>query len=324
MGDVIHALPAVTEAHRRCPTLQLDWVVEAAFVPLVTRHPQVRHVIPFHGRRWRHQVWRQPARVRQELGEFWRQLRRERYDWVLDTQGLLKSALIALMARGPRAGFSRNTAREWLAATVYRRAFPVAREQHAIQRQRQLFAGLLGDDAPADGVVDYGWHRDHFAGETHDLWLLHGTTWPSKQWPLAQWRRLATLATAAGWRVRIPAANDAEQTTAEAIAAGLSGVTVLPRGNLDELLTQLATARAVVGVDSGLLHAAAALNRPAVGLYGPTAPGLTASVSDRHTAISADFACAPCLRRRCPLGEPPPCWATVSADAVWATLNTRL
>ncbi|MGB0692771.1 MAG: lipopolysaccharide heptosyltransferase I, partial [Pseudomonadales bacterium] len=136
LGDVIHALPAVTEAAQNVPNMELTWVVEEGFADIPARHPAVKRVVPVALRRWR----RNWIGAQQEVGGFLRDLRGETYDLVLDSQGLLKSAVIALVARGPVAGYDRHSAREGLAAAFYQQHAPVDRRLHAVMRQKQLFA----------------------------------------------------------------------------------------------------------------------------------------------------------------------------------------
>ena len=138
LGDVIHALPAVTDASARGITL--DWVVEEAFADIPAAHPGVSRVIPMAWRRWRKNLIASKA----EMQQFFQQLRSQPYDLILDSQGLLKSAAVALMASGPRQGFSHTVAREPWAAFMYGKGHRVPRRQHAIDRQRQLFAAALG------------------------------------------------------------------------------------------------------------------------------------------------------------------------------------
>ncbi len=319
MGDVLHAMPAVTEAHRYCPALQVDWVVETAFASLVHRHRHIHSVISVNLRRWRKQGWS----ARHEIGEFYRRLRQNSYDWVLDSQGLVKSATLALLARGKRAGFDRQSVREWPASLVYSQKIGVPKSLHALQRQRLLWAQLLGYSLADTAQLDYGLLNStaNKSLKNNDLWLLHGTTWASKLWPLAHWQKLAVLAVEAGWQVHIPSGNESERDFAQKIANGLTNVTLYPSLGLDELLTKLTCARAVVGVDSGLLHLAAALDRPAIGLYGPTDADLTGSMSIYHRHLSVNFPCAPCFLRHCPLEHQPPCWKTVTPEQVWLSLN---
>ena len=254
-------------------------------------------------------------------------IRAESYDVVLDSQGLIKSSMVARFGRGARVGFDAASARERVATLGYGRGVAVAQRQHAIDRQRALFAGALGYSAPTD-EIDYGInvHR----GDVSGLVLAHGTTWISKRWPEPFWADLATRALSRGERVTLPWGNSEEEARAKRIAALAPGTGVAPRLDLRGMIELLASSAAVVSVDSGIGHLAAALGVRTLALYGPTDAKLTGCRGASVTNLSARFACAPCLRRQCGYqGVPqfigavraePACFATVTPEFVWQTL----
>nr|WP_219852972.1 lipopolysaccharide heptosyltransferase I [Stutzerimonas stutzeri] len=272
LGDVVHTLPAVTDAQRAVPGIQFDWVVEEGFAEIPAWHPAVAQVIPVAIRRWR----KQPLQTLRsgEWRRFKARLREARYDLVIDAQGLLKSAWMTRYVKAPIAGLDRDSAREPLASRFYDRRYAVPRDQHALERVRQLFAQSLGYPVP-ETIADYGLDRNQLAtpGEAPYLLFLHGTTWPSKHWPEQYWRELAERMSEFGWAIRLPWGNADEKARAERIADGLAGVSVLPRLNLGGIAKVVAGARACVAVDTGLGHLAAALDVPSISLYGPTLPG---------------------------------------------------
>ena len=272
LGDVIHTLPALTDAARAIPGIQFDWVVEEGFAEIPAWHPAVAQVIPVAIRRWRKHLW-QTLRSG-EWARFKQRLKESRYDLVIDAQGLLKSAWLTRYVKAPVAGLDRFSAREPLASRLYDRTYAVPREQHALQRVRQLFAEALGYPVPQD-VGDYGLNRAQLAGAVTQPYLLflHGTTWPSKHWPEANWRDLAEHMSAQGWAIRLPWGNADERVRAERLAAGLANVAVLPKLNLAGVAKVIAGASACVAVDTGLGHRAAARDVPSISLYGPTRPG---------------------------------------------------
>lgn len=326
LGDVLHALPALTEARARIPALTCDWVVEEAYADIPAWHPAVGSVLPVAIRRWRRApfaAWRSG-----EAGQFLSRLRAQRYDCVLDAQGLLKTAPVTLLARGPRVGLDRRSAREGLASFCYDRTVPVDRREHAVERLRTLFAAALGY-APSPAPPDYDIDRSRLPvpSETGDyLVFLHGSTWASKLWPDAHWRALLARAGQAGLKVLLPFGTPDEQRRAEALAQGQPHARVLPPLRLPQLAATLAGARAVVGVDSGPTHLASALGVPTVSIYGATDPTLTGTWGARQHRAQAAFPCAPCLKRVCPLpadnGLHPPCYGRLDAHAVWASLET--
>lgn len=272
LGDLIHSLPALTDAARAIPGIQFDWVVEEGFAEIPAWHPAVAQVIPVAIRRWRKHLWQtlkngEWRRFKQRLGE-------TRYDLVIDAQGLLKSAWLTRYVKAPVAGLDRASAREPLASRFYDRSYAVPRDQHALERVRQLFAQALDYPLPA-GLGDYGLDRNLLADAAAQPYLLflHGTTWASKHWPETYWRSLAERMDGLGWAIRLPWGNEVEMARAERLAAGLAHAAVLPRLNLAGVAKVIAGARACVAVDTGLGHLAAALDVPCISLYGPTLPG---------------------------------------------------
>ncbi|MGF1526138.1 MAG: lipopolysaccharide heptosyltransferase I [Candidatus Competibacterales bacterium] len=325
LGDVIHLLPALTAAKRQCPALGLDWVVEAAYAPLLEAHPLVDRVITVELRRWRRRPWRHGGAWRR----FRSQLRRWRYDLVLDAQGLIKSAFIAAQARGPRVGLNWASAWEGPAAWSYQRKLAVDPRRHAIDRMGALLGQALDLSVSLDGHhLDYGFGdaaRGGVAGNSRPyLVFCHGTSWPAKAWPELRWRQLAAKAGALGFHVKLSWGNAAERRRAEAIAAGLECAEVLPHLPLDHWLPLLGNARGVVAVDTGLAHLAAALGTPTLTLYGPTDPRETGTRGRHQTQLQGQLPCIPCQRRRChhPAAAPgwSPCLGTWDVAEVWEHL----
>lgn len=292
LGDVVHTLPALTDAARALPGIRFDWVVEEAFAEIPGWHPAVDTIIPVAIRRWRKHIWR--AVRSGEWAQFKQKLHARHYDLVIDAQGLLKSAWLARKVDATLAGYDRHSIREPLAALAYQRRYPVAREQHAVERIRQLFAQALGYVVPAT-PGDYGLTRAQFASDTvvHSdkrVMFLHGTTWATKLWPQSYWQQLCRDVTEAGCTVVLPWGNEAEHSRAKAIASAAPNIQVLPRLKLGALAQQLADSAAVVAVDTGLGHLAAALGVPTVSLYGPTRPTLVGAYGKNQLHLSAaDF-----------------------------------
>lgn len=325
LGDILHTLPALSDARAAHPDIVFDWLVEETFAEVPKWHPAVERVIPVATRRWRRQWSRLPGEVRR-LG---RRLRERAYDRVIDAQGLMKSALAARLARGTRYGLDRHCAREPLAALAYQHRIAVDPRAHALDRIRALFAASL-DYAVPDSAPDYGLNRGRFPvmtrADSPALVFMTGTTWPSKLWPVPFWRRLAAQATASGYRVLLPWGTVAEQQRVADLAG--DGVEVLPRLSLSELAGLVDQATGVVAVDSGLGHLAAALGTPCVSIYGATDPARTGTRGPRQAHLAAPFPCAPCLAAHCryrgAAAVTPACYATVPPESVWSTLTTLM
>jgi heptosyltransferase-1 len=289
LGDVIHTLPALSDARAAHPGLAFDWVVEEAFREVPAWHPAVARVIPIALRRWR----RAPLAACRS-GE-WAGLRRAlsaaRYDLVLDAQGLLKSAFVTRLVPGPRAGYDRRSVREAPAALAYERRIAVPRALHAIERSRRLFAVALDYEVP-DGGPDYGLDAGRLAAAAEApardaVLFLHGSSRPEKCWPEAHWIALGARAAEAGLHVLLPWGSAAERERAGRIAQALPHARVLPRLALADLASLMRAARAVVAVDTGLGHLAAALGRPCVSLYGPTRTALIGAMGPGQRHVCA-------------------------------------
>jgi heptosyltransferase-1 len=283
LGDVIHHMPALSEAHARRPAFRFAWVVEESFAPLVRLHPAVADVIPVASRRWRRaplgsSTWR-------EVGEFWRRLRAQDYDAVIDTQGLIRSALITRAAHGRRHGYDTRSIRERAASPFYDVRHSVARAQHAIARNRSLTGLALGYSP--EGPPDYGLDRAKLALPSPDRYalLLHATAEPNKEWPVEHWIALGQSLRARDLRLVLPWGTAREQERSRVIATALPGAEVPGLQPLDAVARLIAGAALVVGVDTGLLHLAGALGVPLVGIFVGSEPGLTGPLGQGPIAV---------------------------------------
>jgi lipopolysaccharide heptosyltransferase I len=286
LGDVVHHCPAVSDAARSLPDAVIDWVVEESFAGIAAMHRAVRRVIPVALRRWRARLW-SPA-VWRELAAFRRALAAERYDFVVDSQGLIKSAVISSLASGERHGLDRDSAREPLAARFYGRRHRVPRALHAVERNRRLAAAALG--YAAQGPCDYGLQAEGSAPQVPAgpyAVLLTMTSRADKLWPEERWRELGRLLAARGLHAVLPWGNDAERARCQRIAGAVQGATVPARMPLRELAPLVRGARCVAGVDTGLSHLAVALDVPAAGIYCGSDPALTGLFGARAKNLGA-------------------------------------
>lgn len=335
MGDVIHTLPALTDAGKAVPGIKFDWVVEEGFAEIPLWHPLVNKVIPVALRRWRKNIFSWKTYV--EWMECRKKLRETKYDLIIDAQGLMKSAWLVFMAKGLRAGLNWQSAREPMASLFYQRKLFAGKikEMHAVTRMRRLFGAALGYAMPMS-VANYGVDRKKFQPTQQTfsdkyVVLLHGTTWPTKHWPEEYWTALAKKLNQEGFAVKLLWGNQVEQERAHRIAKNNKLAMVMPRMKLAEVARVLAGAKAIVAVDTGLGHLAAALDVPTISLYGPSNPILTGAVGKSQIHLSAQFPCAPCLSSNCTysgaaLNQPvnPPCFSTLSPASVWSALATVL
>jgi heptosyltransferase I len=276
MGDVIHNLPVVSDLRRVWPNVAIDWVVEESFAEIPRLHPEVRHVIPVAIRRWRKQLGQ--AATWREMRSAAAALRETYYDFIIDTQGLVKSALISRVAQGLRCGYAREVAREPLAALAYDCHYVIPRNAHAVERNRWLAAAAC--DYSQELPLRYGLHAPDALppwaplGVTFAV-LLTATSRDDKLWPEAHWIALGHAMHAQGLTCVLPAGNAVERARAERIAAAIPDAIVAPPSRLTDLASLMQAAQAIVGVDTGLSHLAAALDRPTVAIAVSTDPALT-------------------------------------------------
>lgn len=289
MGDVIHTLPALTDAQKAIPSLSIDWVVEENFAEIPRWHSAVNRVLPIALRRWRKSPF--SIQTRNEWKNYRTLLQAENYDAVIDAQGLIKSALFAIrFAQGVKHGYDRQSIRELLASFFYDKKYAISYQQHAVERIRQLFAHSLGYELP-QVQGDYGIAR-HFLYQTSEknyVVFIHSTTRADKHWEESEWQKLIEKITAlSDCEIHLPWGNELEKARADRLAQVHSNVIVLPKLTLTELAKQLANAKAAVSVDTGLAHLTAALDKPNITLYGATDPKLIGCYGKNQHYLSAN------------------------------------
>ena len=290
MGDVLHTLPALTDAINAYPDIRFDWAVEEGFAQIPSWHQAVDTVIPVAIRRWRKSWFSAP--IRAERAQFRQAIQAHHYDVVIDAQGLLKSAfLVTRYAKGTKHGYSRQSAREPLASFFYDIRHDVSKKMHAVERIRQLFALSLNYPIP-QSQGDYG-IAQHFLSlpavdERPYLVFLHATTRDEKHWPESHWRELIALLADSGLRIKLPWGAEHEHQRAIRLAKDFDYVDVLPKMSLADVAQVIAGAKSVVSVDTGLSHLTAALDKPNITLFGPTDPGLIGGYGKDQTSVKAE------------------------------------
>jgi len=282
MGDVVHTMPAVSDIAQHVPGATLDWVVESPFAALPAMHPAVRNVIPIAWRKWRKSLFKSDTRA--AIADARHRIKATEYDLVLDLQGLIKSALWAAQAVGPRAGYDRSSAREPLAALFYQRRAAVDRTLHAVERSRRLAAAHLGYaiGAPAQfGLVapSAGW----MPASPRFAVLITGASRPEKLWPEPSWLAVAARLSASGLGLVWLWGSDEERRRAERLATQAGGE-VPPFLTVRDATAMLARASICVGLDTGFSHIAAAFAVPTVGIYCDHDPGLVGITGSGYVA----------------------------------------
>ncbi|MEO8311191.1 MAG: lipopolysaccharide heptosyltransferase I [Caldimonas sp.] len=270
LGDVVHALPVVADIRAAYPRAAIDWVVEPAFAPLLGRVDGIAEVIDCPLRAWtKSGLWK--ASVVREMRAFVARLRRERYDAIVDLQGLTKSAVIACLAHGRSYGLANRTdgagheaPARWLVSTAIR----VEPHCHALDRSRELVAAALGtrwDSPPSYGLASKSLAPSE---RPRTVVLIHGTSRADKLWPEASWIELGRRLADEGWAVALPQAGSDEGKRARRVAAAIGGdATVWPALDIAAFVDRLAATGGAIGVDSGPSHIAVALGLPHVQIY---------------------------------------------------------
>jgi heptosyltransferase-1 len=324
MGDMVHTLPAVTDAAKALPGVKIDWLVDHSFADIPFWHRDVRRVFAAPHR----QVSNLGSR---EFKNFLKDLRSVRYDLVIDLQGHWKSAIAAKLARGTAAGYESKSVNELGAQLFYKKKYFVARNQHSIQRMRQLLAKAL-NYSWIDEWVEFGIDRSRLPLvpiriPSPYIVFIHSTSWESKCWNEDQWRELAEATVRAGFHVVLPWGNEKERERSKRIAGNQPEATVLPPLSISEKASVLLNAAATVGLDTGLSHIAAALDVPSVTLYGATDPDLIGATGKNQLLIASKFECVKCHRSICKFPgnhSGPACFQEITPPIVWKSLERLL
>lgn len=276
MGDILHTLPAVTDAMKIVPNLSIDWVIEEQFSQIPIWHPIVDQVIPVAIRRWRKNWF--ANNIRKERYDFIKRIKKRNYDLVIDVQGLLKSAVfVTRFSKGIKHGTDYKSSRESLASLFYHYRHSIDNKKHAVERIRQLFSKSFDYKLPKErgdyGIAQHFLYQLEVKTEPY-LVFVHSTTCINKHWPEANWIYLIEWVQTTGLKIKIPWGDECEYQRSIRLAGDLPYVEVLPKLTLQKIAEILCNATAVVSVDTGLSHLTAALDRPNITLFGPTDPSL--------------------------------------------------
>ena len=294
MGDVVHALPVACDIKRAMPDCRLHWAVEESFADIVTLSPFVDKYVTTAFRRWRKSLLK--SDTRREIGEVRKELAGERYDIVIDLQGLMRSALVARWTGSLSVGYSKDTIREPLASYLYTRTECVPESLRPVRRYRTMAARVLGYDIDAEHPV-YGLRIEPetplgVAGPYAALAV--NTSRAEKLWPQSRWVEVArALRQEAGLQSVLFWGSDEERRRVEEIASAVEDAVVMPRSSIRALAAAIAGAECLIGVDTGFSHLGAALGVPSVGVIVGTSAELFSLVSERACATVGDKGVVP-------------------------------
>lgn len=283
MGDLVHLLPALTDAKKAIPSLSFDWVIDKHFQEIALWHPAVKRRILTEHRKWRSSLF--SKQTRQEIAIMLETLRTRSYDLVIDAHGNFKSALIGCCAKKKSlVGWDGSSIPEWGAHFLYTKSYPVSKKQHSIDRLRQLLAASFGYTLSSSSP-DYGIDKSKISPPSsieippNFLLMVPIASTKEKLWTETAWKELITQSISAfSLPILLPWGSPAEKERAQRLSNNNPYVQVLPKLSLTELAYLLSKSQAVVSLDTGLSHIAAALGTPTLTLYGRTDPYKTGTI----------------------------------------------
>lgn len=268
MGDLVHNMPMIADIRAHFPEAVIDWVTEESFVEIARMNTHINRIIPVNMRRWKRNLWQ--WQTWHDFSAFKRTLQSFDYDAILDTQGLLKSAMICHWANGPSHGQDKHTARESIAARIYTHAYDIPRDMHAVVRNRLLAAKALSYALPQT-PPEYNLNPPKavlpLSSSAPYAIVLHGTSRDEKLWPEMHWIDFCNRIAGEYPQILLPWGNDTERQRAERIASQIPHAIVLPRLNLTQLAQLIQKSKAVIGLDTGLMHLGVGLGIPTLAIF---------------------------------------------------------
>jgi lipopolysaccharide heptosyltransferase I len=357
VGDVVHTVPVLNKLRRRYPSARIDWLVTPAIAELIRHHPAVNNVVLFTRQDWS-MPWRPGWPALGRVAKLVRELRRARYDLIVDMHGQFRTAFFTLAAGAPvRIGFDRPRAQVWSAsertfpADAYKHAWRGAREAswiaythriavptldvHAVDRYLSVGRMLGLDDGPADfsfpipaaaaARVEALLRANGIASGSELLLCAPGTNWETKHWSADRFAEVARHFLARGRHVVLIGSERERAVCARVAGAAPGSVDLCGQTTLTELAALVRRSGGCITNDSGPMHMAVALDRPVVSIFGPTDALWIGPYGRPGAVLRADLACAPCyLRqlRQCRHGHA--CMSEITAAAVIARMEAIL
>jgi heptosyltransferase-1 len=333
LGDVVHALPVLPYLKSVNAVLDIDWVVEEPYAPLLSNNPMIRRLHVLRTKAWRQNVL--TAEAQKGFLKLLNDVRKERYDVVLDLQGNSKSGMITFSTGAPlRYGFDRSGVREWPNLLTTNRKISITNDDyHIMDRTLLIPAAAFPDGAPPahagplfveKGLRDKVQNRLFEEGlEGKRIALFHcGASWETKQWGVESWIELARRVTEQlGMNVVLTRGSAAELTTCHTIRDASGGKAVIwPKSSIQEIAALLQSAAVVVGGDTGVIHMAAAVQTPTVSIFTATHGLRNGPRGERHRCLQSPLQCSPCLKRECP--KKSDCGRSIGVDDVMRAIHS--
>ena len=285
MGDLMHALPAITEAKDQIPNIIFDWVVDKNFSSVPNWHPAINKTIETNHRQWKVNPF--SAQSRDEIKRVIKTINDEDYDLIIDMQNNLKSAFISFLCKKSVIGMDAKSSREFPAHLAYKKTVSISKKLHAIERQKNLLSFSLNYESDLS-KHDYGIDKTNFLKSKIDLpsnyaICVQNASWPTKQWPIKYWKELITKLPQ-DLSLLFPSGNQMELQRAEEICNVSSKAIALDLLTLNEIAYLVDQASFAICSDTGLAHLSAITETPSLTLYGPTKTSLigTYGINQNH------------------------------------------
>ena len=274
MGDIVHNMPLVHDIKKKYPEATIDWVVEESFAELARLNPLINLVIPVGMRRWKKSLFSKATWV--EFFKFKKILQRVHYDVILDTQGLIKSAVIARLANSKSFGQDSHTAREALSGRLLNHPLNIPRNLHAINRNRLVGALALNytlDELSLQYDMQFPADLEPKLANLlpkNCIMFFHSTARDAKHWSNENWITLGRYLNTQGLSLALPWGSTIEKNRSGVIAKALKDAIVLPKLSIVQLANLMRQAKFCIGLDTGLTHIAVALNVPTLAIFTDT------------------------------------------------------
>jgi len=329
IGDVVLCQPFLDALRQTHPQARLTWLVEEAAADIVTDHPQLDRVLILRRKSWLREIRKgHISSIIREVRFFLKDLRSERYDLVIDLQGLFKSGVFAFLSRGhQRMGFDRS--RELSHLFYNQRMKPYDRDQHALLRNLDV-AALLGAEVDKNPEFNLPCHetaaklakRLLTGADKPRVVINPAARWVTKLWPVPRWRELIQrLVRDLKVQVILTGGPDDTVLNHQIIRGNHGTLDVTGQTSLKVLTELFRSAAVVVCPDTGPMHLAVGAGAPVVALFGPTAPWRSGPFGPEHLVLRRDLDCSPCFRKKCP---DPKCMTGLSVDEVFEAVRTKI
>jgi len=319
LGDIIHSLPFLNAVNDTFPRSEIHWVIANTLEELLRNHPMIKKLCVINKDRWKE--WQAAKETASEINSMVRQFRAERYDMVIDLQGLLRSGLLTYMTSASlRIGF--KEAREG-SSLFYTHKIKGGREIHAVDRYLKI-ASAVGCEVenvkfPMPLIIE----SQNVKKLKEDIGdyaaLVPGARWKTKKWLPANFGKLASMLNIK--TVIVGSSSDAEIAEGIELCSGGKALSMAGKTDIKELISIIRGARYVVTNDSGPMHIAAAFGIPVVAIFGPTNPVRTGPYGKNNVIVKSDIECAPCYKKNCKRVK---CMDDVSVEKVYEAIHKVL